>query len=340
MKRVLFFVALMFTVIALATPALCADDVYKLKLSVETNMNHHRNKALKLFKEMLEKNTNNRIKVQFFHSAQLYKDKDIPKAMKLGTVHMAVPGIWQLEGVDQNTAITALPMFYGLPTGVTRRLMDGEVGELLTETLQKKMDVVVPGKWYDHGYVHVCPKTKAIKKLEDFKGMKIRHPGGAANSLRLKALGASPVMIPWPDLPMAMVQGTADGFLTTFKSFDSAKLWETGVKNATADKQYYMQYVPMINGKYWRNLPKDLQKIFLDTWEQHMPQQRTISANEQTLGEKNMKKHGVIIEYPSDQTLAKWREQTMTVQDQIVEELGMDKEFVARVKNAVDKAMK
>lgn len=340
MKRLCIIFFLTVFVVFPITPTIAADDVYEIKLSVDTNMNHHRNKGLKVFMNFLERNSKGRLKVNFFHSGQLYKDRDIPKAMKLGTVDMAAPGIWQLEGVDPNTAITALPMFYGLPTHITKELIDGQVGGILNESLEKKMGVKIPGKWYYHGYLHICSKGRKITKLDDFNGLKIRHHGGAANALRLKALGASPVMIPWPDLPMAIVQGTADGFVTTFKSFDSAKLWDTGAKFATADKEYYLHYVPMINRQFWDKLPQDLQKVILDTWEEHIDIQRAISEFEQKKGEDNMKINGVSIFYPSDEELAKWRDQALSLQSQMVDEIGLDKDLVANVEDVVNKALK
>lgn len=329
--------AILALVFFIPSPATAAD-VFEMKLSVDTNMNHHRNKGLVIFIDMLEKRSEGRIKVNFFHSAQLYKDRDIPKAMRLGTVDMGLPGIWQLEGVDPNAAITSLPMFFGLPEEVTKELIDGDVGKELNASLEKKLNVKTLGKWYYHGFMDVCSKNRPIKEIEDFKGLKIRQPGGTSNSLKLAALGASPVMIPWPDLPMAIVQGTADGFLTTFKSFDSAKLWETGAKYATADHEYYLNYIPMVSRRFWESLPPDLQQILLDVWEEHVPQQRQISDNEQAKGAENMKANGVEIYYPPEEKLAKWRAKVMEVQDDIVNEMGMDKDLVARVKKAVEAA--
>lgn len=324
--------------LALPGPAR-AEDVYTLKLSVDSNENHHRNKGLHLFIDLLEKNSNGRIKVNFFHSAQLYKDKDIPKALNMGTVDMGCPGIWQLEGVAPSTAITALPMFYGLPAKITKDLVDGEVGRLISQDIEKRLGVKVLGKWHYHGYLHFCAKPHAVKSLADFKGLKTRHHGGAANAMRLEALGASPILIPWPDLPMALIQGTADAFVTTFKSFESAKLWETGAKFATKDMEYYLHNIPIVSGKFWNSLPKDLQKIMVDTWEQHIEAARQICEDEQTKGEALMKEHGVEIYYPTHAELMEWRDRVMTVQDAVVGELGLDKDLVAQVKKVVDSAM-
>lgn len=339
MKRFAIFMLAATLTILTALPCQAADKVYEIKLSVDSNMNHHRNIGLKVFQAFLERNGKGRIKLNYFHSAQLYKDKDIPKAMKLGTVDMAVPGIWQLEGVDPNMGITGLPLFFGLPEKVTKDLIDGEVGQILNESLEKKMGVKILGKWYYHGYLHSCAKTKPLHSLADFKGLKMRHMGGASSALRLEAMGASPVMIPWPDLPMAIVQGTADGFVTTFRSFMSAKLWETGAKYAVKDKEYYLHYVPMVSKRFWDSLPEDIQKIVLDTWEEHIDIARAISEYEQKRGEDVMEANGVEIYRPSDKELGEWRKEIMKVQDKVVAEVGMDPDLVVKVQQIVEKAL-
>ncbi len=338
MKNILLTMVL---ILAFSVPfGWTADKVYTFKLTVETVESHHRNQSLKIFRALLEKNSKGAFKVDWYHSGQIYKDKDIPKALRIGTIEMAVPGIWQLEGSDPNTGITALPMFYGLPEHITIELIDGRVGLLIGEFLEKKLDVKILGKWYRHGYLDSGTKTRPIKILKDWEGLKIRHMGGATNALRLKALGASPLMIPWPDLPMAMLQGTADGLVTNYASLVSAKLWDSGVRYATKDNQFYLHFVPMMNGKYWRSLPKELQKILIDTWEEHIAMQWAINDFEQTKSEKVMKQNGMEIYSPPFEELSKWRSRVMSVQDQIVSEVGMDKKLVEDVKKYVEEALK
>jgi len=340
MKRLLFSVLVPLVIFGLTPFCGAAEKVYTFKLSVETVESHHRNKGLKIFRTLLEKNSDRRIMVDYYHSSQIYKDKDIPKALKLGTLQMGVPGIWQLEGIDPNTGITALPMFYGLPENITTDLIDGKVGELINGFLEKKLDVKILGKWYRHGYLNSGTKPRSIKTLADWKGLKIRHMGGATNALRLEALGASPILVPWPDLPMAMLQGTADGFVTNYASLVSAKLWDSGVHYATVDKQFYLHFVPMMNGKFWRSLPDDLKKILLNTWEEHVDMQWAINDYQQADSEKTMKNNGMEIYRVPDEELAKWRLRVMTVQDKIVNSVGMDKELVATVKKHVEEALK
>ena len=341
MKKELIVILSVLIALFFAEPCgYAAEKTITFKLSVDTVENHNRNMGLKIFRCLLEKNSKGRLKVDYYHSAQIYKDRDIPKAIRMGTVEMAVPGNWILESVAPSLGVTSLPMFYGMPERVTKAFLNSELLDLPIQTLEKKLDVVVFDKWYYHGYAHVCSKTRPIKTLEDWKGLKIRHAGGASNAYRFEALGANPIMIPWPDLPMAMVQGTADGFLTTYKSFQGAKLWETGTKYSTRDRESYVFYVPMMNGKFFRGLPKDLQKVILDTWNEHVEMERAISIAEQQKGEDAMKAHGVEIYYPSDDLLAEWRSLVMKSQDKVVKEIRINKDYVARVQKFMEEQLK
>ncbi len=67
-------------------------------------------------------------------------------------------------------------------------------------------------------------------------------------------------------MPLALSQGTFDGFVSTNESVATAKLWEAGVRYSYQDHQYVGQYMPMISDAFWAKLTPDLQKIMLDLW--------------------------------------------------------------------------
>ena len=331
MRRTLKLCLATFILLGLAAGPVMAD-VYKFKISVETVMNHPRNKGLAIFVDLLKKRSNGRLEPTLYHSAQLYKGTHVPKALGLGTLEMGMPGIWQLEGYDVNASITSLPMFSGQPPEVTEQLVDGKWGEAVGESLGKKMKVKVPGPWYELGYIHIHTIKQKIEKLEDFKGQKIRYFGSSVNAKRLETYGASPIMISWADVPMAMVQGTVDGLITSFKSAEGAKLNEAGMKYSTKDYQCMLHYVPMVSLKFWNTLPKDLQKIFIDVWAEHVPKQREIARKDQAEAEVLLQKRGVTVVSPSEETRLKWRKRLMTYQEPFVKKMKMDPQLVSMAK--------
>ena len=340
MKKSFFALLTLFLTIALIVPySTAAEEPITLKLSVESNEKMDVNIGLKVFRCLLEKNSKGRLKVDYYHSAQLYKGKDVPKALKIGTLQMGAPGIWLLDAVDRHASITTLPMFYGLPDEVLTKLVDMELGERLNELFEKKLDVKILGRWYWHGNTGVGTKNKPIRTLEDWKGQKIRVPGGAVNALRLEAFGAKTMLIPWPDVPMALMQGTVDGVVTGVIPTRTAKLWEAGLRYWTQDNSSFVFFVPMMNGKFWRSLPEDLQRVILRTWEEQVDYERAMVGFLQSKARAEMQENGMEIFYPPQQEMAKWRELLMPTQDKMVEETGMDKDFVARVQKFVDEAL-
>ncbi len=317
---------------SLIPTAALAKDAKEFVISVETVMDHPRNQGLLIFMKNLEQKSNGQLKPKLYHSAQLYKDTDILKALGLGTVDMGLPGIWFLDKIDPNAALTALPMFYAQPSAVTEKLVDGKFGQMVNQSLENKMQVKIPGAWYELGYVALHTTKKKITDLEDLKGLRIRYFGSKANAERLRAMGASPVPIPWPDMAMALMRGTCDGLITSFKPLHSAKLVEAGITYSVKDREYLMHYIPICSQKFWKSLTPDLQKVFAEAWNEHIPKQRELARKMQMEGEKDveelLKKKGGMIYRPSDEKLAKWRKQIMPIQDGLVKDLKIDPKLV------------
>jgi len=310
-------------------------QTYEFKISVDTVPNHPRNMGLVIFMEELEKKSGGKLKPKYYHSAQLYKDAHVTKALRAGTVEMAVPGNWLLEGFDSNTSITMLPMFFGQPAKITENLVDGEVGKAVNQSLEKKVGTKALGRWFELGYDHMWFRTKKVTKMEDLKGLKIRHSGGSTPEGRLNALGASAVFIAWPDVPMALVQGTIDGLCSTAKSVEGAKLYEAGMKYGCLTRNFSGYYVPLVNLKFWNTLPPDLQKIFLGVWDEVVTRQRQIARKEQAEAVKILQSKGVEIFEPSDEELARWRKVILPVQEGMSKGLKHDPALVQLARKAL-----
>ena len=91
--------------------------------------------------------------------------------------------------------------------------------------------------------------------------MKIRNSGGAGQAWRARFLGAIPNTTAWPNVPLALSQGTFDGLVSSNESLVSAKLWDAGVKYALEDHQFIAEYIPLVSQVFWDKLSPDLQKM-------------------------------------------------------------------------------
>lgn len=330
-----FRVLIVLTAALAAAPALAQE---KLRISVDTNPSHVRNKGTEIFVDELKKRIGDKLTVELYPSAQLFRDRDIPKALRQGAIEMGIPGTWQLDGIEPNMAIQTLPMFYGVERDIVHDVMDGKLGAFLNKRMEERMKVKILGKWADLGMQQFYSATKPINSYGDLKGMKMRFSGGSANSGRIKAQGAVPTLIPFPDLPLAMSQGVVDGVATTHESAASAKLYDSGLKYGFEDNQFMGQYVPMINRDFWNKQPQDVQKAIVEAWATAVTQQREMAAKAQIDARDTLMQHGVKMAQPSAEAAAAMRKSLMAIQDDLVKGMKIDVDAVEIAKDELRSA--
>lgn len=303
----------------------------QMRITVETNPNHVRNRNLELFVAQVRERLGQQLAPQVFPSAQLFRDRDVPRALRQGGVEMGLPGWWNLDGIAPDAALTSLPMFYGLRPEIVHRLIDGPAGQQINRRLEERLRVKVLGRWWDLGAQHFYTVAKPLTDFADLEGLRIRHPGGSANAARIRTIGANPVLVPWPDVPLALSQRTVDGLVTTHESAYTAKLWDAGVRHAFEDFQCFNQYIPMASQTLLRRLSDAQQRVLVEIWEGSVDRERREAAAAQAAARETLLQNGVTVRAAPPDAVAAMRQRLMGTQDQIVGEIGMDRDLVAGV---------
>src|SRR5436305_12201320 len=126
-------------VAAFAWPgAALAQQPVVLKFSHVVAPDTPKGKGAEKFRELAEKHTGGKVKVEVYHNSTLYKDKEELEAMQLGAVQMLAPsnskfgpiGIKEFEVFD-------LP--YILPNkNALRKVTDGPLGKRLLKLFEPK----------------------------------------------------------------------------------------------------------------------------------------------------------------------------------------------------------
>jgi TRAP-type C4-dicarboxylate transport system substrate-binding protein len=92
-----------------------------------------------------------------------------------------------------------------------------------TEAQQELEEVHLICAWAnDQGVIH---SSKAVQKLEDMQGLKIRFPTRLAGGA-LTALGANPIGMPAPQIPESLAQGVLDATLVPWEVVPALKIHE------------------------------------------------------------------------------------------------------------------
>jgi C4-dicarboxylate-binding protein DctP len=320
------------SVAALAAPAMVrsarADEPLRLRLSLDTAPSHLRNVSMKDYIAKVEAASNGKIKTEVFESGQLYPDLEVGKALIQGQVEMAAPGSWTITGIVSDADCFQLPVLYGQPIDLIHRVIDGKPGQYLNGQIQQKLRSHVLGPYLDLGFQNWYSANKPIAALADLKGMKIRNSGGAGQAWRARFLGAIPNTTAWPNVPLALSQGTFDGLVTSNESLVSAKLWDAGVKFALEDHQFTAEYIPLVSQVFWDKLAPDQQKMMTDLWAQNIPAYRANMAAAQTRARATLEEHGVKFTDPTAEQSAAERKRMMAEQDQVAKDIKISPEMV------------
>ena len=320
------------SVAAIATPAFVrsarADEPMRLRLSLDTAPSHLRNVSMKDYLGKVEAASNGKIKTEIFESGQLYPDLEVGKALIQGQVEMAAPGSWTITGIVSDADCFQLPVLYGQPIDLIHRVIDGKPGQYLNAHIQQKLRSHVLGPYLDLGFQNWYSANKPIAGLADLKGMKIRNSGGAGQAWRARFLGAIPNTTAWPNVPLALSQGTFDGLVSSNESLVSAKLWDSGVKFALEDHQFIAEYIPLLSQVFWDKLSPDQQKMMTEVWAQNVPTYRANMAAAQTKARATLEAHGIKFSDPTPEQSAAERKRMVAEQDQMAKEIKVSPEMV------------
>src|SRR3954453_18347544 len=251
--RKLISAAASIAALTLVGPA-AAQSPIVIKFSHVVATNTPKGLAAEKFKELAEKYTEGKVKVEVYPNSQLYKDKEELEALQLGAVQMLAPsnskfgpiGVKEFEVFD-------LP--YILPDLATlRKVTDGPLGAKLLKLLEPKGMTGLA--YWDNGFKQMTANKKLITPA-DYKGVKFRIQSSKVLEAQFRALGAIPQVMAFSDVYQALQTGVVDGQENTWSNIYTQKMHEVQ-KYMTVTNHGYIGYVVVVNKKFWDGLPADI----------------------------------------------------------------------------------
>ncbi len=211
-------------------------------------------KGAEKFKELGEKYTAGKVKIEVYHNSTLYKDKEELEALQLGAVQMLAPsnskfgpiGVKEFEVFD-------LP--YILPNqAALNKVTTGPLGQKLLKLLEPKGMVGLA--YWDNGFKQMSA-NKPLRVPEDYKGLKFRIQSSKVLEAQFKALGAIPQVMAFSEVYQALQTGVVDAQENTASNIYTQKFDEVQ-KYITVTNHGYIGYIVVVNKKFWDGLPADI----------------------------------------------------------------------------------
>lgn len=219
-----------------STSAFAQDKVLKFAHVLQTNHPYH-DMALKFKEELEERKVG--LTVEIFPAAQLGNESELVSSLQLGSVDIATITSAVSANFVPDFQIFSLPFIFR-DAGHLFRVMDGEIGDEMAEKL-KEAGLVKLG--YGYGGTRDLYTSKAVRKLDDLQGLKIRTMKNTAIIDTWNALGAIATPVAWSDVPISLKQGLIDGGEGTGVSYRSMGFYE--------DTKYFSRLAYIFS---WHNL--------------------------------------------------------------------------------------
>jgi C4-dicarboxylate-binding protein DctP len=245
---------------ALAAAIACgpafAQSPIVIKFSHVVAENTPKGKGALKFKELAEKATGGKVKVEVYPNSTLYKDGEEMNALQLGAVQMLAPSLAKFGplGVPAFEVFDLPYLFDGYDE--LNKVTTGPVGKQLFQKLESKG--IVGLAYWDNGFKDMSANT-ALRMPADFRGKKMRIQSSKVLDAQMRALGAVPQVMAFSEVYQALQTGVVDGTENPPSNLYTQKMHEVQ-KFLTISDHGYLGYAVIVNKPFWDDLPPDIRK--------------------------------------------------------------------------------
>ncbi len=270
-------------VTVLGMPYVARAAEFELKYGNNLPLSHPLNVRSLEAADRIRAETNGRVDIKIFPNNQLGGDTDMLSQVRNGGITFFTPSALVIATLVPVAAINAVGFAFSDYDQVWKA-MDGKVGAHVREAISK-VNLYAFEKMWDNGFRQMTTSGKPIETAKDMAGLKIRVPVSPLSISMFKALDAAPTSLQFSEVYTALQTKVVDAQENPLPIIQVAKLYEVQ-KNCAISNHIWDGFWFIANGRAWRGLPPDLQKIVADAINEAGVKQRedikTLNATVQT----------------------------------------------------------
>ncbi|MEE2859451.1 MAG: TRAP transporter substrate-binding protein DctP [Pseudomonadota bacterium] len=323
-----------------ATPVLAQDAEYTLRAVANSNENDEDYDGLQVFKSYVEAASNGAIEVEIYMGTQLCSNgAECLQGVADGSIDVYISTSDGAAGLFPYVQVLDLPYIMA-DDRVAERVLTGDFPRTLREMaledsggMLRLMTIGNTGGWRNFANTE-----RRIQTPADIEGLKMRTVVADLPQELVRALGASPTPIPWPELftslQTSVVEGTANGITDIM----SMRFPEAGLQYLTLDNHAYMGAMWWMSNETFMALPEDLRRVVVDGFAQLQqatfasPKRKSIAAYEEFV------EGGGDLYVPSPEEKAAFTEAAAPVYDWFTANVDGGEEILATFREAVQQA--
>ncbi len=251
-------------VAGVALPAAAAD--YNIRATANSNENDEDYDGLIVFKNFVESASNGAIEVELFIGTQLCGNgAECLQGVADGSVDIYISTSGGAAGIFPYVQVLDLPYLMAndriaesvLSGNFTRKMREMAMAD--SDNRIRLMTVGNTGGWRNFANT-----KRRVMNPDDLSGLKIRTVVADLPQELVRALGASPTPIPWPELFTSFQTGVVEGSKNGITDIMGMKFPDAGLQYVTLDGHAYMGALWWMNNEAFMSMPEDLRRVVVD----------------------------------------------------------------------------
>ena len=252
MKRTSLFLVVFLGLMLSASGAFAQAKPIELSYSIFFPAPHKHTVLAEEWAKEVGKRTQGKVKVTLFPGGTLTPAPTCYDGVVKGISDIGMSVLAYTKGKFPLTEVIDLPLGYTSGAAATRL-----INQYYQKFKPKEFEEVKVLYLHAHG-PGILHSKKAVSKLEELKGMRIRCTGTVTEVV--KALGAVPMSMPMGETYDALNRGMVEGSMAPMESLEGWK-WGEVVKFTTEShgSAYSTGFFVVMNKEKWNALPADIQ---------------------------------------------------------------------------------
>jgi tripartite ATP-independent transporter DctP family solute receptor len=263
------------------------------------------------FAEIVGAKSGGKIKVNIFPGGTLGGDAPNVSALQGGTIEFVLLNSGILASQVKPFEVYDFPFMFANAKEADA-VVDGPFGQKLHASLADKG--IIGLAYFELGFRNITNSKKPINTVEDIAGLKLRVIPNAINVDWVKALGANPTPMAFPEVYAGLEQKAIDGQENPLSVILANKFFEVQKNLAITNHQYNPQSL-IFSKKVWDTLSAAEKKILQDAAAEASKFQRQLNRDKAAGDLAELKKAGMQVTEFSAAEQAKLRDKLKPVID-------------------------
>ncbi len=267
-----------------------------IKFATQNPKGHPLVMGMEKFADIVKTKTAGKIKVNLFPGGVLGGDAPNVSALQGGTLEMVTMNSGILASQVKEFAIYDFPFLFSNGKEADA-VVDGPFGQKMHARLTDKG--IIGLTYWELGFRNMTNGKRAINTVDDFAGLKIRVIPNPINLDWVKALGANPTPMAFPEVYAALESKALDGQENPYSVIAANKFYEVQ-KHLTVTNHVYNPQSVIISKKFWDTLSAQEKKIIGDAAVEAGKYQRQVARDAAVTALDGLKKAGMqVTELPA-----------------------------------------